>query len=88
MLMAGIEDRNGNRIDFARDADGHLRAIRVPDGTTFRVDTTPEGWLSALWMEGEREPLVRYRYDAAGHLRMCWVRSPASSIIVIRPRAC
>ncbi|WP_394663887.1 RHS repeat-associated core domain-containing protein [uncultured Sphingomonas sp.] len=69
MLMAGIEDRNGNRIDFARDADGHLRAIRVPDGTTFRVDTTPEGWLSALWMEGEREPLVRYRYDAAGHLR-------------------
>jgi RHS repeat-associated protein len=68
MLMAGIEDRNGNRIVFDRDAEGRLRGVRVPDGTRFRVDTTPQGWLSALWMEGEREPLVRYRYDAAGHL--------------------
>ncbi|SUK11951.1 Uncharacterized conserved protein [Sphingomonas paucimobilis] len=68
MLMAGIEDRNGNRIVFDRDAEGRLRGVCAPDGTRFRVDTTPQGWLSALWMESEREPLVRYHYDADGHL--------------------
>ncbi|KQM23712.1 MULTISPECIES: RHS repeat-associated core domain-containing protein [unclassified Sphingomonas] len=67
-LLAGIEDRSGNRIAFARDAEGRLRQVRVPDGTTFRIDTTPQGWITALWMEGEREPVVRYRYDAGGQL--------------------
>jgi RHS repeat-associated protein len=68
LLLAGIEDRSGNRIAFARDAEGRLRQVRAPDGTSFRIDTTPQGWITALWMEGEREPVVRYRYDAGGHL--------------------
>ncbi|USQ96570.1 RHS repeat-associated core domain-containing protein [Caulobacter sp. RL271] len=66
--LAGIEDRNGNRILFSRDAKGRLTQIQHADGTMFRVETTPQGWLSALWMESEREPLVRYGYDADGRL--------------------
>ncbi len=66
--MAGIEDRNGNRILFDRDDAGRLQRIRHCDGSVFHTDTTPEGWLAALWLEGEEEPLVRYEYDVSGHL--------------------
>lgn len=45
-----------------------MRTIHHPDGTVFRVDTTPEGWLTTLTMPGEDVPLVRYGYDAAGNL--------------------
>ena len=64
--MAAIEDRNGNRIDFLYDRDGRLAAVRHCDGTAFRVETTPQGWIRTLWMEGEREPLVTYDYAPAG----------------------
>ncbi|PSJ36810.1 RHS repeat-associated core domain-containing protein [Allosphingosinicella deserti] len=66
--MIGIEDRNGNRIDFLRGANGQLAAIRHPDGSMFRVEMTGEGWLRALWLDGEPDPLVRYDYDRDGHL--------------------
>ncbi|MFV0624680.1 RHS repeat-associated core domain-containing protein [Sphingomonas sp. ac-8] len=66
--LVGIEDRNGNRIAFDRDARGHLRRVRHADGTEFRIETTQQGWLRTLWMDGEADPLVRYDYDAGGHL--------------------
>jgi RHS repeat-associated protein len=66
--LAGIEDRNGNRIVFQRDGNCHLRTIRHSDGTTFRVETTAEGWLRTVWMEGETDPVVQYTYDARGRM--------------------
>lgn len=66
--LEAIEDRNGNRILFYRDAKGRLTKIRHADGTMFSVQTTPQGWLRTLSMEGEREPLVRYDYDTDGRL--------------------
>ncbi|MET0246852.1 MAG: PAAR domain-containing protein, partial [Sphingomonas sp.] len=66
--MAGFEDRNGNRIDFQRDGRGRLTAIRHADGTIFRIETNGLGLMTALRMDGEAEPLVRYAYDANGHL--------------------
>lgn len=66
--LAAIEDRNGNRIAFRYGRDDHLCAIDHSDGTAFRVETTPEGWLRTLTMVGEALPLVRYDYDEAGGL--------------------
>ncbi|MEN3747981.1 RHS repeat-associated core domain-containing protein [Sphingomonas sp. HF-S3] len=66
--MVGYEDRNGNRIDFQRDGRGYLVAIRHADGTVFRVETNGLGLLTALRMDGEAEPVVRYVYDANGYL--------------------
>lgn len=66
--LKAIEDRNGNRIDFHHDAAGQLRAIRHADGTVFRVENTPQGWLRTLTVEGDDLPLVRYDYDEQGHL--------------------
>ena len=66
--LAGIEDRHGNRITFNRDANEHLRTIRHADGTVFRVETSPLGMMTALWLEGEREPVARYGYDSHGRL--------------------
>lgn len=66
--MAGYEDRNGNRIEFQRDGRGRLIAIRHSDGTVFRVEINALGLMTGLRMDGEAEPLVRYSYDANGHL--------------------
>ena len=66
--MAGFEDRNGNRIDFRRDAAGRLSEIVSADGTRFRVESTPQGLLRRLWMDGEADPLVDYSFDELDHL--------------------
>jgi YD repeat-containing protein len=61
--MVGIEDRNGNSIEFVRDGVGRLTSVRHTDGTVLRVETTRGGLLRALWLDGEAVPLVRYDYD-------------------------
>ena len=66
--LVAIEDRNGNRILFDRDEVGRLERIRHCDGSVFHAATTPEGWLTALWLEGGDMPLVSYEYDTGGHL--------------------
>jgi RHS repeat-associated protein len=70
--MVAIEDRNGNRIDFLRDRDGHLARIVHSDGAAFRVTTTAEGLIHTLTMEGDDQLLVQYDYDAAGRIERAW----------------
>ncbi|MBN2701072.1 MAG: hypothetical protein JXR29_06450, partial [Methylothermaceae bacterium] len=65
--LEAIEDRNGHRIDFLY-RDDRLVRITHTDGVSFRVETTKEGWLQALFIDGDDAPLVRYAYDAQGQL--------------------
>ena len=65
--LTSIEDRNGNRIAFHYEG-GHLRQVTRSDGAALRVETTPEGFITAVILEGEDEPCLRYAYNGRGEL--------------------
>lgn len=73
--ITGLGDRHGNRIDFERDDQARLRFVRHTDGHELSVETNAEGRILAVHLLSDptgqdTEPLtlVRYGYDARGHL--------------------
>jgi len=69
--VAAIGDRNGNRIDFAYDAEGMLAEIRHTGGYIVDVDTLG-GRIAEFRLRGQAErpdvTIVRYEYDERGRL--------------------
>jgi RHS repeat-associated protein len=67
--LVAITDRNGNRIEIDHDASGAPRQIRHRGGYQVRVETAG-GRIAALHLlgAGTEVTLIRYGYDAAGHL--------------------
>ena len=69
--LAGIVDRNHNRITFTYSADGSVSAIEHSGGYRLTVDTTG-GLVTAVRLSpGDGTPdqdLIRYGYDRAGRL--------------------
>ena len=69
--LAGIVDRNGNRVTFDYAADGTMATIRHSGGYTLAVETT-DGLITAIRMRiGDGRPdqeLIRYGYDRSGRL--------------------
>ncbi|MCL2731844.1 MAG: DUF6531 domain-containing protein [Actinomycetia bacterium] len=63
--LRGISDRNGHRVDVDRTPDGAPTAMRHSGGYHLAVETAG-GRITALSLAGT--VLVRYGYDAAGHL--------------------
>ncbi len=72
--IAAISDRNGNRITFHYDQTDTLTEVRHSGGYRVAVDTDgPAGHkrvraLRLLTEEGDGIAVIRYGYDAAGHL--------------------
>ena len=73
--ITAVGDRHGNRIDFGRDGRGRLHTVSHTDGHELSVETDAEGRIQAVHMlsdptgqEGRPLTLVRYGYDARGHL--------------------
>jgi RHS repeat-associated protein len=72
--LTAIVDRNGNRIDLDRDANGTPTQIRHSGGYRIAVDSG-DGLVTGLRLLGPHDDadwddvdLVRYRYDIAGRL--------------------
>jgi len=72
--LAGIVDRNGNRVDFDYAADGTVREVRHSGGYTLAVTSTG-GLVTAISLRlGDGtdgtpdQELVRYGYDRSGRL--------------------
>jgi RHS repeat-associated protein len=66
--LTAIEDRNGNVIEFDRNAAGTPVAIRHSGGYHLDVDTD-RGLVTRLRLRGCAViPLIRYGYDEAGRL--------------------
>ena len=68
-----VRDRNGNRAELRYDPSGALKEILRAHSEGVSVSRDGNGRIDALYRcdaNGERrgEPLVRYRYDAAGDL--------------------
>ena len=66
-VLTAIVDRNGNQNSFIYDK-GLLVRVIASDGTVFVVESTPEGWISALRRKGETRDLLSYSYDPKGYL--------------------
>lgn len=73
--VTGLGDRHGNRIDFERDDRDRLRFVRHTDGHELSVETDAEGRILAVHLLSDPTgqgagplTLVRYGYDARGHL--------------------
>ncbi|HEV2782191.1 MAG TPA: DUF6531 domain-containing protein [Actinophytocola sp.] len=70
--LAAISDRNGNRIDVLRGADGVPAEVRHSGGYRIGFDSTG-GRVTAMRLLGSGGAgdvlLLRYRYDEAGRLR-------------------
>ncbi|WP_190036740.1 DUF6531 domain-containing protein [Streptomyces fructofermentans] len=70
--LAAVTDRDGRRVDFDRDADGTPTAVRDSAGRLLHVDTE-DGRVVRLRLRNESDgpdgtTLLRYGYDADGHL--------------------
>jgi len=69
--LAGIVDRNHNRVTFDYTADGTIRAVRHSGGYTLTFETS-DGLVTAVRLSpGDGTPdqeLVRYGYDRSGRL--------------------
>lgn len=68
--VAAISDRNGNRIDFDRDADGMVRTVQHSGGYRLAVNSA-QGRVRAIRMANPAAPevtLLRFGYSAAGDL--------------------
>ncbi len=65
--LSAIRDDAANHIEFFYTQD-RLSRIVHSDGVAFQVETTAQGLITRLTMEGEDGELVRYGYDAQGRL--------------------
>ncbi|MEU9295195.1 DUF6531 domain-containing protein [Streptomyces sp. NPDC048266] len=67
--LSAVEDRNGNRVDFARRADGAPTAVTHSGGYVVQITAT-ETRVTDLAVRGPGGPttVVGYGYDQAGRL--------------------
>ncbi|WP_392961834.1 DUF6531 domain-containing protein [Streptomyces sp. LN245] len=70
--LAAVTDREGRRIDFDRDETGSPTAVRDSGGRHLHIDTEGERVVGLRLLDAEAgaegTTLLRYGYDADGHL--------------------
>jgi RHS repeat-associated protein len=69
-LWLGMLDRSSNWVEIVPDGAGRPQRVDIPWQRTLRLERSPEGLLTEIWLESPSCPqpgvcLVRYGYDAA-----------------------
>ncbi|MBX3273064.1 MAG: hypothetical protein KF729_22565 [Sandaracinaceae bacterium] len=77
-MLTRITDRVGHAITLAYDGRGHLVEVRDAVGRRVEIQNDAQGRIVAIRLPGLEDPVVRYRYDAAGDLVRAWHPSQAT----------